>query len=181
MYIPPTANVKKALDIQLTAISKLQNLHPDENFIVVEDIHYTNLKTVPYILSACYISNILDQVYNNIREGCKVFTHPNQDQSDHGSLFLTPAYRPLIKKTKPGNIKNCPEDATINLQDWSNCTTECDIPPFHCVVFFFLHPGGIDDIIVNKQIGCYQNIKPWMTRDVKLLLRDRAKPSDLEI
>lgn len=51
---------------------------------------------MPYERAEC-----LDHVYNNIGYGYKITTLSHLGQSDHLSLFLTPVYKPLIRKTKP--------------------------------------------------------------------------------
>lgn len=63
--------------------------------------------------------NTLHHVYSNIREGNKVSTYSHLGQSDHLSLFLTLAYRPLIRKTKPSvrNTKIWLNDAFTKLKD----------------------------------------------------------------
>lgn len=184
VYIPPSANKKSALNILLTAISKLQNAHPDGIYTIAGDFNQANLKTVlpkffQHVTCATRGKNILDHVYSNIKGGYKVTTHPHLGQSDHLSIFLSPAYRPLIKKTVPRVkcIRTWPEDASSQLQDcfegtqWDLFSHE-DVNVYTFTVLSYVQ-YCVDNVTVNKQVRCYLNNKPWMNRDVKLLLRER--------
>lgn len=46
-------------------------------------------------------NNILDQVYTNIPGTYKAAASSHLDMSDHIALEMTPAYKPLICRTRP--------------------------------------------------------------------------------
>ena len=104
-YIPPSANANVVVDILLTSVSKLQSAHPDAIFIVAGDFNHANLRTVlpkfQQHVTACPTrgDKTLDHVYINVRGAYMVSAHPHLGQSDHVTLFLTPAYRPVIKRS----------------------------------------------------------------------------------
>lgn len=168
-------SAKSALNILLTAISKLQNSHPDGIYILAGDFNHVNLKTVlpkffQHVTCPKRGQNTLDHVYSNIRGEYKVITHPDLGQSDHLSIFL-------IRKTTPRgrSIKTWPEDVSFQLQDcfdnthWEPFAHE-DVTDYTSTILFYIQ-NCIDNVTVNKQIRCYQNNKPWMNKDIKLLLR----------
>lgn len=64
-------------------------------------------------------SCILDQVYTKIPGASKAHPSLHLGQSDHISLFLTPAYKPLIRRTKPQNktVEYWTEEVSSSLQD----------------------------------------------------------------
>ena len=106
VYIPPDANTKTALDSLLTAISTQQRDHPDGVYVIAGDFNKANLKTVlpkfhQHVHCPTRGSNTLDHVYSNIKHGFKASPLPHLGQSDHISLFLTPAYRPCICTSGP--------------------------------------------------------------------------------
>ncbi|CAG5927135.1 unnamed protein product, partial [Menidia menidia] len=45
--------------------------------------------------------NTLDLVYTNIKDAVKAAPHPHLSSSDHLSVMLIPAYRPLLIRAKP--------------------------------------------------------------------------------
>ena len=184
VYIPPSASDKLALNTLLTTINKLQTAHPDGIFIVAGDFNQANLKTVlpkfhQHVTCPTRGQNTLDHVYSNIRDGYKASPLPHLGQSDHLSLFRTPAYRPLIVKTKPSvrNIKTWPEDAAAQLQDcfertqWDLFANQ-DITDYTSTVMFYIR-NCINNVTIDRDVRCYPNSKPWMTSAVRKLLRER--------
>ena len=123
VYIPPDANTKTALDSLLTAISTQQRDHPDGVYVIAGDFNKANLKTVlpkfhQHVHCPTRGSNTLDHVYSNIKHGFKASPLPHLGQSDHISLFLTPAYRPCICTSGPTVkvIQVWPEGASEQLR-----------------------------------------------------------------
>uniref|UniRef100_A0A674NYU7 Reverse transcriptase domain-containing protein n=1 Tax=Takifugu rubripes TaxID=31033 RepID=A0A674NYU7_TAKRU len=113
---------------------------------------------------------------------------PHLGQSDHLSLFLTPKYSPLINRVRPSmkTIKVWPAGADSVLQDrfqhtdWSMFTpqgscgshTHTDIDNFTSTVLDHI-TTTIDSITTTKRITTYPNQKPWMNKEVRLLLKVR--------
>ncbi|KAK3572543.1 hypothetical protein QTP86_000452 [Hemibagrus guttatus] len=68
--------------------------------------------------------NTLDLVYTNISSAYHVEPRPHLGYSEHISVTLIPAYRPLVRRTKPilKQVKTWPAGATSALQDCFECT-----------------------------------------------------------
>ncbi|KAK2882761.1 hypothetical protein Q8A73_021694 [Channa argus] len=129
VYIPPSANAKEALCELYGAISDLQNAHPDGLFIIAGDFNHANLRTVlpklhQHVDFATRGGNTLDLVYTNIPGAYRADPRPHLGYSDHISVMLIPAYRPLVRRSKPvlKQVKTLPAGATSALQDCFECT-----------------------------------------------------------
>ncbi len=184
VYIHPRANITTALGYLLTAISKQQQTHPDGVFIIAGDFNRASLKTVlpkfyQHVQCPTRGKNILDHVYSNTKHGYKASPLPNLGLSDHISLFLTPAYSPLINRFKPSvkTIQMWPEGSSEQLQD---CFSRTDWTAFvddnidiHTSSVLFYIKCCIDNVTIMKQIDIFPNSKLWMTKNVKLLLKAR--------
>ncbi|KAK3569657.1 hypothetical protein QTP86_002644 [Hemibagrus guttatus] len=129
LYIPPSANAKEALCELYGAISKLQNAHPNRLFIISGDFNNANLKSVlpkfhQYLDFAMRGVNVLDLVYTNIPSTYRAEPRLHLGYSDHISVMLIPAYRSLVRCSKPvlKLVKTWPEGAISALQDCFECT-----------------------------------------------------------
>ncbi len=106
VYIPPCANAKDALRELYSAISEQQTNNPDGFFIIAGDFNHANLKTVlpkfyQHVNFATRGNNTLDFVYTTVKHAYKAEPRPHLGYSDHISVMLIPAYRPLLKLAKP--------------------------------------------------------------------------------
>ncbi len=109
-----------------------------------------------------------------------------QRYSDHISVMLIPAYRPLLKLAKPVQklITIWPENATSTLQDCFQCTdwnmfkeaatynNHTDLQEYTETVTAYIKKC-MDDVTVTKTITTRANQKPWMTAEVRGLLKTR--------
>ncbi len=105
VYIPPCANAKDALRELYSAISEQQTNNPDGFFIIAGDFNHANLKSVltkfyQHVNFATRGNNTLDFVYTTVKNAYKAEPRPHLGYSDHISVMLTPAYRPLLKLAK---------------------------------------------------------------------------------
>ncbi|KAI2651673.1 hypothetical protein H4Q32_019814 [Labeo rohita] len=120
------------------------------------------------------------------RGAYKAFPLPHLGASDHITVMLMPAYRPLVKVTKPvrKRIQVWPEGSSEALQDcfdttdWSmfkqaatyNNTT--DLQEYAETVTAYINKCT-EDVTVTKIITVRANQKPWMTGEVYRLLKAR--------
>ncbi len=191
VYIPPCANAKDALRELYCAISEQQTNNPDGFFIIAGDFNHANLKTVlpksyQHVNFATRGNNTLDFVYTTEKNAYKAVPRPHLGYSDHISVMLIPAYRPLLKLAKPVQklITIWPENATSTLQDCFQCTdwnifkeaatynNHTDLQEYTETVTAYIKKC-MDDVTVTKTITTRANQKPWMTAEVRGLLKTR--------
>uniref|UniRef100_A0A8C7YZR7 Reverse transcriptase domain-containing protein n=1 Tax=Oryzias sinensis TaxID=183150 RepID=A0A8C7YZR7_9TELE len=184
VYIPPDANANSALGLLHSTISSNQDKYPEAVHIIAGDFNHAELKSVfpmfhQHVKCATRGEKTLDKVYSNIKHGYRAIQLPHLGQSDHISLLLAPAYTPLRKRapTKRKTIKTWPEGASHQLQDCFERTNweifdHPDLEEHTATVLCYIN-HCTDTVTVEKHIRVYPNQKPWMTREVKRLLRER--------
>ncbi|KAL0175804.1 hypothetical protein M9458_028134 [Cirrhinus mrigala] len=194
VYIPPSSNGNnrsEALNELYQHISEQQTAHPDAFLIVAGDFNHADLKSVfpkiqQHIDFPTRGNNTLDFVYTTQKGAYKAFPLPHLGASDHITVMLMPAYRPLVKVTKPvrKQIQVWPEGSSEALQDcfdttdWSmfkqaatyNNTT--DLQEYAETVTAYINKCT-EDVTVTKTITVRANQKPWMTGEVYRLLKAR--------
>ncbi|KAI3375381.1 hypothetical protein L3Q82_021870, partial [Scortum barcoo] len=190
-YIPPDADAKAAMNGLYEAISKQQTAYPEAAFIVAGDFNHSNLKTVlpkfhQHVSCQTRGDKTLDHVYTNIVGAYTATPLPHLGQSDHLSLFLMPKYSPLINRVKPSvrTIKVWPAGVDSLLQDrfrdtdWSQFASQATLGS-HTNIDSYSHSvleyitTTIDSVTTERQINTYPNQKPWMNKEVRLLLKAR--------
>ena len=82
------------------------NSNPEAAVIVARDFNHVELKAVlskfkKFIHFPTRDNNTIYEVYCNISGAYKAAAAPHLGMSDHISVELTPAYKPLICRTKP--------------------------------------------------------------------------------
>ncbi len=172
-----------------SAISEQQTNNPDGFFIIAGDFNHANLKTVlpkfyQHVNFATRGNNTLDFVYTTEKNAYKAEPRPYLGYSDHISVMLIPAYRPLLKLAKPvqKQITVWPDNATSALQDcfqdtaWNmfkeaaTYNNHTDLQEYTETVTAFIKKC-IDDVTVTKTITTRANQKPWMAAEVHGLLK----------
>ncbi|KAK3510918.1 hypothetical protein QTP70_025540 [Hemibagrus guttatus] len=162
-------------------------LNPNGLFIIAGDFNQANPKSVlpkfhQHVDFATRGMNTLDLVYTNIPGVYRAEPCPHLGYSDHVSFMLIPAYRPLIRCSK--QVKTWPAGAISALQDCFECTdwnmfrevaTNGDsINLEEYTTSVTSHIGKcIDDVTVSKTITTHSSQKPWMTAEVRALLKSR--------
>ncbi|KAK3569956.1 hypothetical protein QTP86_007786, partial [Hemibagrus guttatus] len=191
VYIPPSANAKEALCELYGAIGELQNAHLDGLFIIAGDFNHVNLKSVlpkfhQHVDFATRGTNTLDLIYTNIPSTYRAEPHSHFGYSDHVSVMLIPAYRPLVRRSKPvlKQVKTWPAGAISALQDCFECTDwnmfreaatngdSINLEEYTTSVTSYICKC-IDDVTVSKTITTCSNQKLWMTAEVRALLKLR--------
>ncbi|KAI4903872.1 hypothetical protein NFI96_022133, partial [Prochilodus magdalenae] len=141
-------------------------------------------------LPECLLHNkgkkTLDHVYTSVADAYRATPLPHLEQSDHLSLFLLPTYTPVIKRVRPTtrSVKIWREEADSSLQhqlqhtDWSvfaaQATTDShtNIDIYTNSVLKHIN-SCVDRVTTHKTIKIFPNQKPWMNREVRLLLKAR--------
>uniref|UniRef100_A0A3B1K1K8 Reverse transcriptase domain-containing protein n=1 Tax=Astyanax mexicanus TaxID=7994 RepID=A0A3B1K1K8_ASTMX len=191
VYIPPDADTNVALDILCHYISGLQNKHPGGALIVAGDFNRASMKKVlphfyQYVHFATRGDNTLDHAYSNIKTAFKATSRPHLGSSDHISVMLTPAYRPVLTKGRPTSklARVWPEGAMTTLQGCFDCTDwsvfkeaasygkVIDIGEYAETVSAYIQKC-IEDVQTTKHIISRANEKPWMTSELRKLLKAR--------
>ncbi len=141
------------------------------------------------VIVAVYIppcAKAKDALYTTVKNAYKAVPRPHLGYSDHISVMLIPAYRPLLKLAKPVQklITIWPENATSTLQDCFQCTdwnmfkeaatynNHTDLQEYTETVTAYIKKC-MDDVTVTKTITTRTNQKPWMTAEVRGLLKTR--------
>ncbi len=131
VYIPPNSNNNRseALNELYQHISEQQRAHPDAFLILAGDFNHADLKSVfpkihQHVDFPTWGNNTLDFVYTPQRGAYKALPLPHLGTSDHIIVMLIPAYRPIVKVTKPVHkqIQVWPEGSSEALQDCFNTT-----------------------------------------------------------
>ncbi|KAI5625239.1 hypothetical protein C0J50_15201, partial [Silurus asotus] len=111
---------------------------------------------------------------------------PHLGYSDHISIMLIPAYRPLSRCLRPAQkqVRTWPAGSMSALQDCFECTdwdmfreaaTNGDfinLEKYTSTVTSYIGKC-IDDVTISKTITTRLNQKPWMTAKVRALLKTR--------
>ena len=136
-------------------------------------------KLPQHVKCATREANTLDKVYSNIKLSFRAKPLPHLGQSDHVSLLLIPAYTPLRKSapTTSRTVKTWPEGASQQLQECFESTNwdvfeHQDLEQYTTAVLGYIK-YCTDNVTVDKCIWVYPNKKPWMTKEVQCLLRER--------
>ncbi|KAK3523934.1 hypothetical protein QTP70_016741, partial [Hemibagrus guttatus] len=131
-------------------------------------------------------TNTLDLVYTNIPGAYRAEPRPHLGYSDHISVMLIPAYRLLVRHSKPvlKQVKTWPAGAISALQACFECTdgnmfredatngASINLEEYTTSVTSYISKC-IDDVTVSKTITTCSNQKPWMTAEVCALLKSR--------
>ncbi|GAA6103466.1 complement C3-like [Tachysurus ichikawai] len=149
VYIPHSANAKEALSELYGAISDLQNVHPDGLFIIVGDLKSVLPKFHQHVDFATRGENTLDLVYRNIPGVYPAEPRPHLSYSDHNT-YANSSIQTTRQMLKTGSEAGRLQPAVTSY------ISKC-----------------IDDVTVSKTITTRSNQKPWMTANVRVLLRTR--------
>ncbi|XP_014879206.1 uncharacterized protein LOC106940864 [Poecilia latipinna] len=191
VYIPPGANGNEVLKELHDIISSLQMKHPEAFYVVAGDFNHVKLTdTLPsfyqHVTFPTSGDNTLDCVYTNIDGGYRALPRPHLGLSNHISIVLAPAYRPLMRRIRPTKktVTVWPRDAAFVLQDCYQCTDwqvfreatthegKVDLEEYTFSVLGFISKCA-DDVTTTKTVTCYPNQKPWLNAEVRALLKAR--------
>ncbi|KAK0136949.1 hypothetical protein N1851_026882 [Merluccius polli] len=154
------------------------------------DFIQANMTTVfphfhQYVNFATRGENTLDRIYSNIKWAFKTAPRPHLGSSDHLSVMLIPAYKPLLTRNKPTvkQVRVWPAGAMEALQDcfehtdWGMFKTAAeDIQEYAESVSGYIQKY-MEDVSVVKNITTRANEKPWMT--IKDFFTDPTNPRQM--
>ena len=165
-YIPPQANAKLALEELYCLISGQMNDNPEAAVIVAGDFNHVELKAVfpkfhKYIDFPTRDNNIF---YCNIPAAYKAAAASHLGMSDHISVELIPAYKPLACRTKPTirTVQVWTEEASSALQDcfehtdWSVFSEGADLEEYTSSVLSYIQ-FCTDAVLPVKTIKVFPN------------------------
>ena len=189
LYIPPSANPTSACSTTHTSISKLQTKHPSALIIMSGDFNLVTMDTVlqtfkQYVSCPTREGRTLDLMYANLKDAFISSSLPPLGRSDHNLVHLKPCYVPLGKRkpTTTRTVRRWLEEAHEALQgcfeitDWSalcephredtDGLTECITDYINFCV---------DCNVPAQTVTCYANNKPWITKDIKIILNEKKR------
>jgi hypothetical protein len=182
VYIPPSANEKAATEIVYRTLSNQQARSPDALFLVTGDFNHCNLKTTlptfhQYVNFPTRKDRTLDLFYSNVKDGYRADKLPPLGLSDHCLTQFLPKYTPLVKRQPPTikTVHDWSPEPCENLKECFACTdwdvfTDCeDLDECATTVSDFIN-FCVDTVIPVKEVRCYANNKPWVTKEIKDVL-----------
>lgn len=191
VYIHPSAKANEVLAELHENIVSLQNKYPDAFYVIAGDFNHVNVTDITprfyqHVTIGTRGNNTLDRVYTNRRGAYRAFPLPNLGLSDHISVMLAPSYSPVVKTMKPTqkSITVWPGNAASVLQhcfestDWqvfreaATDAGEVDLEEYASSVTCYISKC-VDDVTTTRTITIHPNQKPWLTAEVRSLLRAR--------
>ena len=186
VYIHPKANIKRAADTVADVVHRLASQSPDAPSFIMGDFNKCRLyKVLPtfrqYVTCSTCGDHTLDLCYGNIRDAFRSRPLPNLGRSVHQMVQLIPLYRQKLKRTKPvvrttrvwsqesvDSLNGCFEctDWDVFLGDGSSLDEAADV--ISSYISFC-----VDLVLETKKVKVYPNSKPWVSPELKTLLRDR--------
>ena len=180
--MPPDANATEAANTIASSIAMLEDNHPDAVKIILGDFNHCTLENVlpsytQYVSCATRENNKLDLCYANI--GDAFLCHCPLGQSDHNIIHMVPTYKTQFKRSKPVTrlVKQWTPDSLEELRACYDCTqwdVLCDgnLEQNTDVISAYLIFCQ-DMIIPQKEVKCFPNNKPWVTKDLKQIINEK--------
>ena len=177
-----------ANDLLLNCMNRIENVSPESVKIILGDFNGSNFdEYVPsyqqFVNCTTREDRILDLMFCNVKHSYCVKKMSPLGNSDHCMLFCLPTYRQKLKREKPCKVtvRNWNEDCLIELQgcfewtDWSvlynvHSDLQSNVDVFTSYIDFCTNM-----IVPSKCVTIYSNNKPWVTKDVKLLLNEKKR------
>ena len=186
LYIHPAADVKLAGEGVSRVIHRLSSLSPDAPCFVLGDFNKCRLNQVlphfkQYVTCFTYKDKTIDLCYGNIPGAFTSRPLSGLGRSDHNTVHLIPAYRQKLKRSKP---------LTRSVKTWSKEDIESLNGCFPCTDWNAFHTGAssldvaadavssyanfcVNNVINCKTVKSYPNNKPWVTTQLKDLLKGK--------
>ena len=186
VYIHPRANLKTAVNTLSDVIHRLSSLAPDAPSFILGDFNKCRLnKALPtfrqYVTCNTCGDNTLDLCYGNIKSAFQSRALPNLGRSIHQMVQLIPVYKQKLKQSKPmvKTVKVWSQESADRLNACFDCTDwsvfldeDTTLDETTDVISSYIN-FCVDTVLPTKEIKIYQNSKPWITKDLKHLLKER--------
>ena len=173
---------------QLTDILNNQLTSSPDSFIVATgDFNHTRLNsTQPFYQHVNLPTRnnvVLDLCYSNVKYSYKCITMPPLGQSDHDMVLLLPKYKTKLIENK--TVEKCvsvwDQEGRERLADCLDCTDwnvfidACeDLDELNDTVSSYINFCE-SNCIKKKIVKCFGNNKPWVTNEMKILLKEKRK------
>jgi hypothetical protein len=186
IYTHPKANSTRAATEIAEVIRSLQFASPDAPNFILGDFNHCDLRTAlpsfkQYVTVKTRSGSILDRCYGNIPKAYKSFSLPNIGQSDHETVHLVPAYKPVVQ-TNPvvkKIVKVWSDDNVQQLQGCYECTdwdmfieSSNSVDEATDVISSYI-TFCEDTIIEKKEVKIFPNNKPWISKSLKRTINEK--------
>lgn len=181
VYIPPRANNNTAAEVAARCANRMQDKYPDAPVFILGDFNGCRLDNLlpslhQYADTPTRRDNILDKCYGSIKDAYRAQTQPPLGSADHNIVVLLPQYTEVLKRHKPEtySVNHWSEEAIADLQGSLACIDwmvfDIDIEIITDYIKFCMANS-----IPARTIKKYPNSRPWMTAQIKLMLREKKK------
>ncbi|GFR91965.1 Pol-like protein [Elysia marginata] len=188
VYVHPKANTIAAMSTVTNHVHEQQNQSPRWSYTCYRGLYTANLRDyLPkyelYVDMPTRGNRTLDLCYGNVPGVYKTKRLPQLGNSDHCMVSLLPKYRFKLKTLKVH--KKCVtiwnENACESLKgcfastDWFVSINACDnIDDLVDTVSSYIN-FCVDTVTEKKEVKCYPNNKPWVSKELKALLNEKKK------
>ena len=183
-YVPPSGDHLLAADKLSDSVSSMEDRCPTAVHILVGDFNGCDVSELlpnfhQFVKCTTRGDRTLDLLYCNIKDAYRVVKRSPLGNSDHNMLFCMPAYK---QKLKSGQCN------TITFKEWSDESIEMLKACFDCTMWDVLFESScdleynvnvctsyiqfcVDTVIPVKTVKTFPNNKPWVTKEVKSVLK----------
>ena len=186
VYIHPSANANAAADVIHSVSQRLQSLSPDAPSFFLGDFNHVNCKKSlngfkQYVTCLTRGNNTLDLCYGSIKGAYTSVAGPPLGSSDHNVVHLLPTYKSVLRRDRvqTHDVQVWNEESTLALQGCFDCTiwsvfeeSSNSIDELADVVCSYIS-FCTASVIPHKKVFFYPNSKPWITKELKSLLREK--------
>ena len=184
VYIHPRADVEIASELLAAKVNHYASLSPDAPTFIMGDFNQCHLNGVlptfeQYIDIPTRNGATLDKCYGNIPKAYVGKPCHRLGKSDHQNIRLLPAYKQKLKRSRP---------VTKQRYAWTDDSTEELRAAFDCTDWDLLFNSAssldeatdaitsyvkfcVDTIIPRKTFKMFPNNKPWVTKELRDLLK----------
>ncbi|XP_055367950.1 uncharacterized protein LOC129604646 [Betta splendens] len=189
VYVPPSANADTASETLLSVTSRLQTQHPQALFLISGDFnHAPPSAALPtytqYVTCPTRDNKTLDLFYANTKEAYAASSLPPLGRADHNILHLLPVYKPVVHRQPvvPRTVKRWTAESEEALRDCFNTTVWTELCDPHgedinaitdCVTDYINF--CCENTVPTRRVLCFTNSKPWVTPDIKALLKEKKR------